>query len=154
MTLNSQLLEAVNAGILAIFSGMAFLVARYLWIEMASFGYSRLRARAAISLGAVFSGEMVKAGVIWWVRTRSNAGLPPDFIVLHQDKIILVGAAVLAIGGLCYIRIWSPRTWGEWPWIGTAFVAVLFATVGLLAALSAWIVLGGLFYFLRIRRKL
>ena len=82
-----------------------------------------------------------------------NAGLPPDFIVRNQDLIILVGAVILAVGGLCYIRIWSPREWGEWPWLGTAFVATLFATVGLMAALSAWSALGLVFYFFRIRRR-
>jgi len=147
MTLNAQLLEAVNALITAIFVAMSFIVARYLWREMSSNGYRRLRARAAISLLAVFSGEGLKAGDLWWVRARHNAGLPPDVVAQYQDAIVLGGASVLLLGGLCYIRVWAPREWGEWPWLGTLAVAATFATAGLVAALCVWTFLGIVFWF-------
>lgn len=147
--LNSELLEAVNALVAAAYVASSFIVARYLFVEVRDNGYRRLRAQAAASLLAIFCGDMTKAAVIWWVRSRANAGLPPDVIVQHQDRIILAGAVLLAMGMLCYIRIWAPRKWGEWPWLGTAAVAGTFAMAGLIPALVVWLFLGIVFWFSR-----
>lgn len=147
--LNPELLEATNALISAAYVGASFIVARYLFVEIRENGYKRLRAQAAASLLAIFCGDLTKAAVIWWVRSRANAGLPPDIITIHQDNIILAGAALLALGILCYIRIWAPRKWGEWPWLGTAIVAPTFALAGLIPALVVWLFLGIVFWFSR-----
>jgi len=150
--MNAELLEAINALVAASFIAAGFIVLRYVYGEIRANGYKRLRVQAAVSLGAIFCGEAVKAAVIWWVRSSTNDGLPPDFIVLHQDQIIFVGAVILAVGVLCYIRIWAPRKWGEWPWLGTAVVSGTFALMGLIPALVVWLFLGIVFWFSRWKR--
>jgi len=146
---NPYLLETVNAIIFAITVGMVFIMVRYLLREVLVHGYSRYRARAAVSLLTVFSGEMCKAGILWWVRSEANEGLPPGWISVNQDYAVFLGAILLTLGGLCFIRIYSPAEWSEWPWIGTAIVGATFAFAGLVPALCVWLFLGILFFFSR-----
>ncbi len=146
---NPYLLETANAVIFAISAGMTFIVARYLLREVITHGYTRYRSRAAVSLLTIFTGEMCKAGILWWVRSEANDGLPPGWISLNQDYVVFVGAILLTLGGLCFIRIYSPAEGSEWPWVGTAIVGATFAFAGWMPALFVLLFLGLAFFFSR-----
>lgn len=67
-------------------------------------------------------GVVVRAGVIWmWRRFFSGGDMS-----LMQLMLLLFGAAIIALGSLCKIRAVSKPSFGNWPWLASLALVLVY----------------------------
>lgn len=125
--LDFYLVQLINRGVTVLFIYMTLVVAYHMYREVKVEGLSRYRLRGVFSLLLLFSGMVIKTGVIVWVRYLGDNHLQADWIVRHQDHLLIVGTTLLFYGGLHFLRVWSPERWGNIPWVCAAISAVIVA---------------------------
>lgn len=70
-------------------------------------------------------GVVMRAGVIWIWRRYFEGGT----MSLTQLTLLLLGAAIIAIGSLCKIRAVSKPSFGNWPWAVSLALVIVYLVV-------------------------
>ena len=86
--------------------------------------YDELGTQTAIALFVFILGSALRALWIWLLLNCQNGGGDCTWIV-NQSWLMDIAGIVAIIGGLCTIRIMSPRDWLPWSWLGAGLVAVV-----------------------------
>lgn len=100
---------------------------RYLWNEFRRFGIARFRLQAAVSIWLRTVGNCVVVGWAWYYFNSRAEDRDLDWIREHPAP--LIGLAVLALGALWKIRVFTPEECGHASWILSGGFALLVAFV-------------------------
>lgn len=123
----------------------AFVVRRFLtptW-KIRPGWYDELGTQTAIALFVFISGSALRAGWIWLLLNCQNEGDDCTAIVSRVWMMDVAGVIAI-VGGLCTIRVMSPREWLPWSWLGAGLVAVVVPVVyygryeALIDAIEQW----------------
>lgn len=130
--LPGELLEFINAYLLVVYTAMILVIARYI-ARMAA-GEERLRDvigwpefRFALAILLVAAGDCLIRGPVWWWRHVVNHGGDGSFIYSYGIYETTLGMMICIWGGVCAIRMMSPKRWKGWPWVATIIAGATFA---------------------------
>ena len=84
--------------------------------------YDDLGTQTGIALFVFVSGSAMRALWVWVLLGCQNHGGDCRPII-EFSWMMQIADIVGLIGGLCLIRILSPRSWLPWSWLSAAFVA-------------------------------
>lgn len=116
---HSDALEAVNGGFFILSLAATYIFLHYIWMNR-RIGYRCLRPAIAISV--LFIGETCLRFYVWWLRDHINAGLP----MVENTFLLALFSSIIAAGVLCIIRVFSPESWGNKPWVIALLAAIAF----------------------------
>lgn len=90
--------------------------------------YDRLGNKAAVAIWVYMLGETISRmwGAVLTAAVLSGADSGE---IENRYPIALVGACVALVGILCKVRIFTPKGWGEWLWLGVGVAGVGIALV-------------------------
>lgn len=126
--LTPQLLEAINGTLLVIFLALVFFFSRYIVLEFRrcrriglSWRDARRNRAAAISVLMIFTGDGLIRGAAWTWR---------HFNLAYDNRItniaISIGVLICIVGGVCALRHFAPKEWGNWPWVMIPLIGLAF----------------------------
>lgn len=132
--LPSELLEFINAYLLVIYVSMALIVALYIRRTLRNTSQPTWRSlltwpelKFAMSIFLLVAGDAMIRGPVWWWRHVVNHG--GDGAPLYSSTLYVttVGMVICAWGGVCAIRVMSPKRWRQWPWVMAVTAGAAFA---------------------------
>lgn len=129
--LADRILEATNAAMFALFAYGLVIFGGYVWEQRAEL-YTDIKP--ALAFGVVCLGEASLRGVIWAFHVLVEHHAAPSEMVSFVG--LASSAAVITIGMLCVIRVFSRSGMGARNWL-TAF-ALSIAAAGVSQVMRAW----------------
>lgn len=93
-------------------------------------GLSYPDIKPAFAIGTFVFGAMLTRfiSLIWMY--GHNRHISMDWLVDdNQFPLAVLSLAITIVGGLCVIRIFSPRSWSTTMWLGTLLVSLLVAGI-------------------------
>ncbi len=85
--------------------------------------YDEPGTQIAIALMVLVFGKGLRSTWIWLLLSCQNVG--GDCGWMYRTPYVIEAAVLISIvGGLCIIRVLSPREWLPWSWLGSTAVCV------------------------------
>lgn len=79
-------------------------------------GYD-IGTKAAIALSVYFWGSTGSRGWFWFVSWTHRIYPEPPWWTTNNEWLSFLFSIIAVTGALCALRVFSPREWGEWPWV-------------------------------------
>ena len=128
MMLPGKVLEWVNGYLFIVCLGLTAFYWSYLLRRWRA-GYRYNELKIGLAMWVYVLGDTIIRAPVWYFRHLDNGGQP---ITRAQSdlfwEIATIGAVFAIIGGLCALRVSAPERMGWWPWVGTAVLALCFAS--------------------------
>lgn len=123
------ILEFINGVKFVIFSGLSLFFVAYVFRKFSEQEW-KWRLTSEIKFGWALAtlcfGEAIVGGTVWLSRHRINGGI--DQVIPWPKSFVLATAVATAVacwGGICALRVATPRRNGEWPWMAVVIIAIL-----------------------------
>lgn len=131
-----RLLEFINGVHFVVCAGLVIFLAAYMARKCLTRGFKitpELKLGWALTIFA--TGDTIIRGTVWYSRHLANqilAGSPGDVAAVVNGAVwpgtftaITAAGTILGCwGGLCALRVVTPRESGEWPWLLVLTVAL------------------------------
>lgn len=121
---SSLMFEGTN-GAFFILAICSFFIIGYYTVKNADQGYTFLRP--AIPFFIIFFGEMIQRGAYWYIRHAINQGQE----VAVPYWLAISSSVIITTGFLCFIRVYSPQSWGNMSWLISLALTVAFVVASL-----------------------
>ena len=119
-------LQIINGSIATLAFCLIIVFVNYIYVYRNE-GYVFLRP--AIAFLTLWTGVFTLRFPIFIARTRFNAGDPLQEVPWNS---ITVGSFITIIAFFCTIRVFSPREWRHWSWLGSLLLMIAVTGLSLL----------------------
>lgn len=125
--LSSEWLEALNGFTFVQSVQLCLLFGFFLWRFREDYGKPYYNLVAAIA--TYHTGASLGWGWRWLWRWLGNHGYTQAADWMAYWPVPLIGAAIMCVGLLCKIRVVTFAGWGNWPWVLSFWISLLFVAV-------------------------
>lgn len=127
-----QLFEATNGFLFVVCFGLILFFGSYLYRRRVREQARWSEIKLGFALFVMICGDAIIRFPVWYYRHMLDQGIViTDWTIDKFSFVICVGALLASVGGLCALRVATPRYMQPWPWLMTLAAAILFVILSL-----------------------
>jgi hypothetical protein len=124
--MQSEFIEISNGVMTVINIAIMFTFCGYAWRSWRS-GMSYMDVKPAMAFSVLIIGASSTRAWAWLWIWQSNRGIPTQWMDIYPVNPI--GLIITVVGGLCVLRIFTPKDWSWTVWLATLILAAFIPTV-------------------------